>query len=188
MGKDAREMTSEEIYAAPIPNIEQATAEINQMLARNPNVNAYTVRNQAIIESKKREIVYKRGRTLPMTAQALKAEAERQIDHSRKLGRNMRISGSHGARGADIDAHHIVAQSDQRARVSRRRLFGVGIGINDADNGAFMTSFAHDRIHTDKYHASVAYELITTSEYTQDAIRTVLRAIRNRLIAGTFPF
>jgi hypothetical protein len=92
------------------------------------SINPITVGNQAII-AKKRAILYKNGYTLPGKAAALlAAEAVSGIEHSQKLGRNVRKANPNATRPLETDAHHVVASEASGARVSRVLIFAVGIG------------------------------------------------------------
>ncbi len=200
MGKEEKSKSTEEIYAAPVENIVALTIAANQITADVSDTNPYEARNAVVQAKKKREILYKNGYTLPATAEALQAEAERDINHSQKLGRNMKSANPGMIRPPVTDAHHIVARDSWRAKPSREVLFSVGIGINDADNAACLPRFAskevpsppgataHKGLHTTIYHLSVYDALLDTVEQTQSGIRKTLRSIKNRLLAGTFPF
>lgn len=200
MKAEAQGRTTEEIFAAPTPNMVAMTAAINQSLATS-DVNAYSVRNTAIIARKKRAILYKNGHTLPASAERLLAEAQSNIQHSRKLGRNLRQANSGATRVAGTDAHHIVAREAAAAHPLRVLIFAVGIGINDADNGVVLPrgkgtsvpglsgAAPHQHIHTATYHANVVTELYAADD-VRDAteIRGILRSIGGRLVRGQFAF
>lgn len=200
MGKDVdlQGKTDAEIYAEPVPNIVAITVAINQITAGS-GVNPYTIRNTEIIQEKKRKILYKNGRTAkPVTAAVLLEESERDIDHSSKLGRNIKVANPGVKRDAETDAHHIVARSDWRAEPARRILFRFSIGINDADNGVIIPRYSttniksmpnaqhHQGIHTARYHAKIIFKLNTQAENTEAETRKTLRSIASDIIAGTF--
>jgi hypothetical protein len=98
-----------------------------------------------------------------------------------------------------VDSHHIVAQSDQRAKESRQRLFDWGIGINDADNGVYLPkraglmpgtpdATAHSGIHTTRYHLAVFARLLVVDDDKTTLARSALRDMRDDMIAGVFPY
>ncbi len=200
MEKSAAGRSSEEIFAAPTRNVVELTAAINQSLATS-GINAYSVRNTAIIAKKKRSILYRNGYTLPASAARLLAEAQSNIKHSSKLGRNLRKAHSTTTRPRETDAHHIVASEAAAAHPSRVLIFAVGIGINDADNGVLLPrgrttrvaslpdASPHQIIHTPTYHANVIAELYGADD-TGDAseIRGILKSIGSRLVRGHFAF
>jgi hypothetical protein len=201
MGKEARPDSTEQIFASSVPNELSVRAAINQSLASS-SVNPIAVGNQAIIAKKKREILYRKGYTLPGKAAALlAAEALSGIEHSQKLGGNIRKANPNTSRPSETDAHHVVASEASGARVSRTLIFAVGIGINDADNGVILPRFKttkifsmpnaspHQHIHTDLYHANVVAELAGADD-TSDAqeLRGILRSISGRLVSGQFVY
>lgn len=199
MAMDDTPRSSETLLAEPTANIIELTCGINQIAAGEANRNGYALRNEILLTKKKREILYKNGYTLPVSAQALMAEAQRSINHSRKLGRNMGKGNSDSKRPEAVDAHHIVAQRAKAARPSRWHLFQVGVGINDADNGCYLTRYRairianmpnaswHQEVHTIKYHLNVL-DALQSAEAAQAGVRAVLRAIRNQLTMGVFPY
>jgi hypothetical protein len=88
------------------------------------------------------------------------------------LARNM-AQQTGAVRELGQHAHHIVAANDQRAAESRLILENAGMGINDANNGAFMSAPAH----TTNYHAAVTDTLRGATTYEEVATRlSVLRA------------
>ena len=201
MGKETRPGSTEEIFASPVPNGSAMRAAVNQSLASS-SINPIAVGNQAIIAKKKRAILYKNGYTLPGKAAALlAAEAVSGIEHSQKLGRNLRKANRNATRPLETDAHHVVASEASGARFSRVLIFAVGIGINDADNGVILPRFKmttiasmpnaspHQHIHTDLYHANVVAELAGADD-TSDAqeLRGILRSISGRLVRGQFVY
>ncbi|WP_169816721.1 AHH domain-containing protein [Dyella thiooxydans] len=200
MTKDASRRSTEEIFAAPVPNLVAMTAAINQSLATS-GLNAYSVRNTGIIAKKKRSILYKNGHTLPASAERLLAEAQSNVQHSRKLGRNLQRANPNATRPAGTDAHHIVAREAAAAHPSRVLIFAVGIGINDADNGVVLPrgknaripglsgAAPHQHVHTATYHANVVAELYSADDVGDAGeIRGILRSIGGRLVRGQFAF
>jgi RHS repeat-associated protein len=101
---------------------------------------------------------------------------------SSKLGQNMDDAGR--PRQPNSDAHHIVAGTDRRAADSRKILEREGIGINDADNGAWLPDVFHDRVHKSTYHQEV-FRLLNQAE--PDTVRDVLKWIGNAIETGNFP-
>jgi len=200
MGKEDQAGSTEEIFAAAIPNVAAMRGAINQSLASS-DVNAIAVGNQAIIAKKKRKILYKNGYTLPRAAEELMAEAQSDIDHSRKLGRNLRRADPTLVRPQETDTHHVVAAEAAAARPARVLIFAVGIGINDADNGVILPRFKrtriasmpnaspHQHIHTQTYHANVVAELYGADDIADgQEVRGILRSISGRLVRGQFRF
>jgi hypothetical protein len=73
-------------------------------------------------------------------------------------------------------------------------LKGFGIGINDADNGVFLTAnkftawvtgsqtAIHSTLHTESYYGTV-YNMLTSATNEQEA-REVLRKIKYKLLSG----
>lgn len=200
MDRPAVGRRSEDIFAAPTPNVVELTAAVNQSLATS-DLNAYSVRNTAIIAKKKRSVLYRNGYTLPASAARLLVEAQSGIRHSSKLGRNLGKAYPGRPRPLETDAHHVVASEAAAAHPSRVLIFAVGIGINDADNGVFLPrgrrtripgmpdSPPHQIIHTSVYHANVVAELYAADDVGDAAeIRGILKSISGRLIRGQFVF
>ena len=77
MAKNEKNLTSEEIFASPIPNIEQITIGINRIVGQQ--LNSYTLRNDIILNKQKAKIIQKNDRMLPATAVALQAQSNRNI-------------------------------------------------------------------------------------------------------------
>ena len=175
MGKEVEPSTTEDIFAAPVPNGEALRAALGRTLADSP-LNSVAAGNQAILASKKRQILYKNGYTLPdSAADLLEAEALSGIEHSTKLGGNIRkaelkLKGKY-KRPSETDAHHIVAAEASDGYAARMIIFAVGVGINDRDNGVILPKYKttrikgmlkaspHQHIHTDKYYANVVTAL-----------------------------
>ncbi len=79
-------------------------------------------------------------------------------------------------------------------------LFDWRIGIDDADNGVFLPAEAganipglekanaHDPIHTELYHATVASRLVGRDPDSAADGRAELQAMREDMIAGVFPY
>ena len=91
-------------------------------------------------------------------------------------------------------AHHIVPSSDARfpkAIQARDKLLSLGIDINDANNGVFLTTSKgvtgttyHRTVHTAEYYDKVN-SLLSTATTKSEAI-DVLSYIKSLLINGTF--
>lgn len=199
MGKEASSGSTEEIFASPISNASTIRGAVNQSLASS-SVNPIAVGNQVIIAKKKRAILYKNGYTIRGKAAALlHAEAISGIEHSQKLGGNIRKANPNQHRPPETDAHHVVASEASGAHPSRVLIFAVGIGINDADNGVILPRFKttkiasmpdaspHQHIHTAVYHANVVTELYAADDTSDEQeIRGILRSISARLVNGQF--
>lgn len=170
-------------------------------IAKGPE--AYEIGNETILRKRKREVLYKNGVTLPVTAERLMAEAERKTRHSAKLARNMKDAGQGrpvDAAPKEVSAHHIVAAMDTRAEQSRMRLFGWRIGINDVDNGVFLPAYKntavsslpnatkHVIVHTDTYHLNVRARLRVVPSDDHAEGRLALRQIKKELVDGVFPY
>lgn len=164
---------------------------------------AYEAGNEVIIKKRKREVLYKNGFTLPVTAERLIAEAERTTRHSTKLMRNMKAAGQRRPTDAaprTVSAHHVVAATDLRSERSRSMLFRWNIGINDVDNGVYLPAHKnamvaslpdaskHAVIHTDIYHLNVLARLMPVPSNSPQNGRMALRQIKQELINGVFPF
>jgi hypothetical protein len=175
-----------------------ATIAANSIAANDAHVNAYEMRNALLETRRKARVRYKNGETLPATAAKLLADAERKVRHSRILARNIK-----NATGVDrhvaADAHHIVAQSDKRAKASRDFLFDWGIGINDAVNGVYLPkkagsvpgmddATAHEIIHTSPYHLEVWSRLRDIQGESSSVARVELREMASDMVAGEFPY
>lgn len=83
-------------------------------------------------------------------------------------------------------SHHIVAENDPRAAVSRGILGNANMDINSAFNGMNISSQYHSRLHTQTYHAAVTRALTGAGNFGEVAIR--LTAIRIQINMGAFPF
>jgi RHS repeat-associated protein len=102
---------------------------------------------------------------------------------SRALGRALETSGI--ARPAGSAAHHIVAGSAQGAAAARATLQRLGIGINDAANGVFLSGAEHAGVHTAEYYAAVNQAL--SGATTRAEAEQILQRIAGGLGNGTFP-
>jgi hypothetical protein len=199
-------MTTEEIYAASIPGGAEMRAVVNQSVASSSSVNPIAAGNQAILSSKKREILYKNGYTIPGKAAALlAAEAVSGIEHSAKLGGNIAKvelkKNANWQRHTEMDAHHVVAAEAIAADIPRKLMFGVGIGINDRDNGVLLPRYAttqvatmpnaspHQHIHTALYYSNVVTAFYRVQDKKDEQqIRTLLKSIAQRLQNGQFGY
>lgn len=91
-------------------------------------------------------------------------------------------------------AHHIVPSSDHRYKASiqaQKKLESLGIGINDASNGVFLSTSKsvagttyHRTLHTNAYYEKV-YDLLRHATNKQEGIE-VLSYIKQSLADGTF--
>ncbi len=113
-------------------------------------------------------------------------QAGAEIAKGSKLARNM-AAADRGVIKGEEHAHHIVAQSDKRAAESRAILERNGVSVHEADNGAAMTTSAHQRVHTFQYHQEVQVRVEAAERRGTDAasssaeIRKELRAIASDL-------
>ena len=162
--------------------------------------NPYEMRNDAIIQQKKDELCYSKGRTVSGSARVLLADARRtRARHNETLAGNM-LAATRNGRPDEVAAHHIVASGDRRAFRAQTRLFGWGIAINDADNGVFLprnrksvvpslpNATRHSILHTDRYHLEVYARLRVVATEDRKGGRLELRGIKKELLAGEFPF
>lgn len=206
MAKEQALNSTEEIFAAPSPGGSEMRAVMSQSVASSSSVNPIAVGNQAILTSKKRQILYRNGYTIPgKAAELLAAEAVSGIEHNEKLGGNIRKvelkKNAEWKRISETDAHHVVAAEASAADFARKTIFFVGIGINDRDNGVLLpryktTSIAtmpnaspHQHIHTGTYYANVNRELFAAQDRTdQKQIRVILKSIATRLQNGQFGY
>jgi len=177
------------------------TIAVNRIAANQRQANAYEIRNAILVDEEKERVRYKNGITeLPCSVQRLFADAQRRnANHRRTLARNI-VHASGQSRPADACAHHIVALNDDRAALSRRRLFGWLIAINDADNGVFLPRYTSrplsthpqaphhgSELHTPVYHAAVYARLRGADANDPAAGRQRLRSISQQLLVDTFP-
>jgi hypothetical protein len=101
---------------------------------------------------------------------------------SSKLANNMENAGR--TRPPNSDAHHIVAGTDKRAGEARAVLRREGIGINDADNGAWLPRQFHQKVHKPEYFTKVNDMLVQAKAGT---VREVLRKLGDAIETGNFP-
>jgi len=183
--------------AAPMEDtaasVQELTIASNQIAANAGRVNPYAVRNELLVERAKERVRYKNGYTLPTSAEVLLANADkRDYNHRRTLARNI-VKATGKARPSDTDAHHIVAARHQDARLARLKLFSVGVGINDGDNGVFLPNKGvglpehpkaphHRTNHRLRYHLSVYRELQFAGDTAQ--ARGALRLLKRRILDG----
>jgi hypothetical protein len=172
-------------------------------IAANSGVNGYELRNEILLEMEKDRVRDQNGRTIEgYSAERLFEDAKRTSgNHRRTLARNLNAE-SGAARPAHVCAHHIVASGDIRAEDSRDIIFGcgIGIGINDTDNGVYLPRFKniavpsmpdaplHGPIHTARYHGAVAARLIFGEPADSQACRAILRVIKKNIVDGSFPW
>lgn len=205
MSTKSKDASTEEVYAAPIPDaVAQHIAAARIVASSGGGSNPQAMVNAHNLAEKKKHILKAcydaTGRTIPAAAVNLAIDAERKIRHSRVLAKNIdRATGGH-ARAEGTDTHHIVARLDRRAEVSRMYLFAWGIGINDADNGVYLPrcgrtiiaampgACPHRHLHTDHYYFNVTEQLRGVRDSPTPVARAVLRLIKSDLIAGIFSY
>jgi hypothetical protein len=164
-----------------------------QVASNEGAVNPYALRNELLIERTKQRVRYKNGITLPVSAEVLRANADDlAYNHRRKLATNTE-KVHRQTRPVNTDAHHIVALRQPDALPSRLRLFAVGIGINDGDNGVFLPNKGvglpgypqapyHRARHRFGYHMAVFRELQFATDNGQ--ARAVPKMLRGRILSG----
>ena len=204
MSKESQNITQEQAYNAPVKDIVEqriaaAAMAASSGLATNP---IEFVNTHNLIEAKKKWIKAsydKQGKTVPMAALDLAADACRPIRHSRILANNLIKASGGQCRPEFTDAHHIVGRLDLRAHRSRIILFNKSIGMNDADNGGFIPRYRssvvpcmpkahfHQEIHTGTYYLTVELRLRSVANQPEETVRATLREIKKEIIAGTFP-
>lgn len=179
---------------ASAQEIAELTIVANEMAMNDAHMNVYEARNARLLERKKNRICYLNGYTQrPASVEKLLANAEDlAYNHRRTLARNV-TKVEQASRPSVSCAHHIVALADKEARRSRQRIFGWGIGINDADNGVFLPRVGaglpghpnaahHTPHHRVRYHLQVWMRLQRASD--EPAGRTQLGAMKTDLLAG----
>lgn len=190
---EGKEILQQRILAAlsmPGPNI-------------NPTANAHGSLNQRIHTNSKikqaKASYDAQGITCPTQVISLLIDANRKANHSRTLAKN--INANTGVpRPQNVAAHHIVARLAWQANIARQCLFMCGIAMNDADNGVYLPRYAHSLVpslptaqihsylHTDTYYLEVNFRLDSVKHLGSTSLRQVLRAIKQDLLAGTFPY
>ena len=179
---------------ASAQEIVELTIAANEMAMNDAHINAYEARNARLLERKKNRVCYLNGYTQPpASVEKLLANAEDlAYNHRRTLARNV-TKVEQAPRPSASCAHHIVALADKEARRSRQRIFGWGIGINDADNGVFLprdgaglpgypNAAHHTPHHRVRYHLQVWMRLQRASD--EPGGRTQLSAMKADLLAG----
>lgn len=176
----------------------ELTIAVNGMAAGTDTVNSYQVRNQLLTRKEKARVRYRNGVTLPTSAEALLANAERRdYNHRRTLSRSI-VQGTGQTRPKDVCAHHIVALHASAAARSRDVLFRCGVGINDVDNGVFLPRYAsklpnhpdaprHDPHHHPSYHAAVLDQLQFVDSGDTQACRATLKSLKMDILDGRLP-
>jgi hypothetical protein len=199
MAKDPAK-TSLDSLSLPADDMMELTLVVNELLGAEASINPYQVRNSKALSAAKGLVCYKNGVTKqPMSVKRLKADALEKRDHSLALSGNMQLARSE-MQIQGTDAHHIVSRTHKLARFSRDYLFAWRIGIDDADNGVFLPeqfgmnipglekANAHSPIHSGLYHTEVASRLLLRRREPASAGRAELRAMREEMIAGSFPY
>jgi hypothetical protein len=102
---------------------------------------------------------------------------------AKDLAANLEAAGEPSP--SDTDAHHIVARKDGRAAQALAILARENIDPDDAANGVFLNSSAHDRIHTALYYRTLTREL---EGALPGSVRARLLVIGQELKAGTYPY
>ena len=91
-----------------------------------------------------------------------------------------------GAEAGEEDAaHHIVPVAARAGAYARSVLARFGIEINSAENGLFLETSVHARIHTTAYFRAVD-DLLAQARTKEEAI-AVLDYIKSEISKGTFP-
>jgi len=104
------------------------------------------------------------------------------------------LARAHGARPLGHEAHHLVPKGDLRAAEARNILKDAEIGINDADNGAWLpkidddvivnetTGMIHSKLHTDGYIKWITAELREAAKQSPQAVRLKLAEIQRLVL------
>jgi len=122
------------------------------------------------------------SRLIGKADEVAKAGAASTRSPSRILSQN--ITKATGVKQAAGEAaHHIVAYGSKKAKEARRALEKWEIGINSADNGVFLPTPYHRRVHTDAYYEALNESLRSVT--SRDEALEVLNDFRTRLQAGT---
>jgi len=150
---------------------------------------------QGLIDAATAKILSERAKVLKDAQDAWndRREVAQGRASSPALGRALEASGV--SRPPGYAAHHIVAGRDDPADFARIVLRRFGIGINDAENGAFLPAnratqviageTIHSTLHSNKYYEAVndALAMATTKQEAID----ILARIRQALQAGDYP-
>jgi hypothetical protein len=197
LAKESPALTAPPVDSAE--DIRNLTVETNLLVGDDAHVNAYELRNALLLQRRLARVRYDNGVTVPSTAKKLRADAARNVRHSRILARNIK-NATGESKHAEADAHHVVAAQDKRARHARGFLFRWGIGINDADNGLYLPkkwssqvpgledATAHEVIHTTAYHLAVTAKLALTRPSNQATGRVTLRDIKFDILNNDFDY
>jgi hypothetical protein len=202
MAYEFENLSTEEIYKQPIPNIiDQRVAAARIVASTGSGENPIAMVNAHNLTETKKKIIRasfdKQGITITMSAIDLAADSQRPIRHSRTLATNLKKAGI--IRFDWMDAHHIVGRLDMQAFDSRLIIFSKGIAINDADNGCYLPRYRtsvvasmpnahnHQGLHTGTYYLTVYARLVAVAGQPVATVRNELRKIKAELIAGTFP-
>jgi hypothetical protein len=113
---------------------------------------------------------------------------------SERLGKNLIKAGQRPFPGAQ--AHHIVAENDERAIFGRASLHVGRVDIDSAANGVWLSgpgmppppgypnAHEHLPVHTNDYHFEVSSRLFGAKP---SEVIPILDQIRREILAGTFP-
>ena len=208
------------IFEQPVAKALDATISANRLASNHPGLNGYGVRNEVLLGEEKDRICEENGRPAPArkprgffvrydaagqtradkayTAAQLEQDGDRDSQHGRTLGGNLKKAGH--ARFGEVDAHHIGAQGHPDAYPSRLMLYEWGIGINDVDSGVLLPASAsakapelasavgHDDVHRNAvYYVRVERRLGAADQSQQAEGRAALRKMRADMLSGTFP-
>lgn len=102
---------------------------------------------------------------------------------SKSLARALEAAGERRTDGTA--AHHIVARLASDAAAAREVLHKYGIGLDDAENGVFLPTDQHMRLHTREYYRAINGAL-ASAKSREETIR-LLRSIGLSLRAKRFP-
>jgi len=143
-----------------------------------------------------------RGEPLPEGTHEIRTRPNartQSLNDEEALRANMEASGKSVPPGHD--AHHLVPKKGGGTwgAIARERLRKLGIGINEADNGAALpgsnaprgTVFepeggpSHTTMHTEAYYKEIASRVVKAR--TQSEARAILRQIETDIRNGEFP-
>lgn len=175
-------------------------ALLNQQVKQSGlDINSYELFNNLLKEERGKRL-YISGEVGPVSALKLHLEAERSINHSAKLWRNMvnaaRTQGLTLLKKSGFENHHVVAARAAEAWRAREIIFNVGIGINDYRNGVHIRGRPEHRdLHADFMYYSKVYGRLFTAlknvkneiyDVKQEHIGKVLVAMANEIENGIF--
>lgn len=157
-----------------------------QVAASGSKENPYELFNR-LSEEERHTRLYKDGKTkMTATALSLALESFRTTSNSTKLWRNMQAADPNATKADNEDSHHIVAARAIAAAESRKILFNVGIGINDARNGVNYNNKKHCGIHTASYYVKVTMRLFPARYTNEEIVGKELVEIGQDILKGIF--